>query len=68
MESDKIFSDKACLEKSDIMLRDDEKMITDQKKLVQLFNDHYIKIVERSCGFKPEKVEFDLDHAIKMGS
>ena len=67
MESDKIFSDKACLEKSD-MLRDDEKMITDKKKLVQLFNDHYIKIVERSCGFKPEKVEFDLDHAIKMGS
>ena len=68
MESDKIFSDKACLEKSDIMLRDAEKMITDQKKLVQLSNDHYIHIVERSCGFKPAKVEFDLDHAIKMGS
>ena len=42
------------------MLRDDEKMITDEKKLVQLFNDHYINIVERSCGFKPEKVEFDF--------
>ena len=42
------------------MLRDDEKMITDEKKLVQLFNDHYINIVERSCGFKPEKVEFDI--------
>ena len=33
------------------MLRDDEKMITDDKKLVQLFNDHYINIVERSCEF-----------------
>ena len=33
------------------MLRDDEKMITDEKKLVQLFNDHYINIVERSCEF-----------------
>ena len=53
-------TNKGCLEKSDIMLRDDEKMITDEKKLVQLFNDHYINIVERSCGFKPEKVEFDF--------
>ena len=42
------------------MLRDDEKMITDEKKLVQLFNDHYIYIVERSCDFKSEKVEFDF--------
>ena len=53
-------TNKGCLEKSDIMLRDDEKMITDEKKLVQHFNDHYINIVERSCGFKPEKVEFDF--------
>ena len=51
---------KGCLENSYIMLRDDEKMITDEKKLVQLFNNHYTNIVERSCGFKPEKVEFDI--------
>ena len=43
-------TNKSCLEKSDIMLRDDEK------KLAQLFNDHYINIVEPSCGFKPEKI------------
>ena len=42
------------------MLRDDEKIIIDEKQLVQLFNDYYINIVERSCGFKPEKVEFDI--------
>ena len=42
------------------MLGDGEKVITDEKKLVQLFNDHYMNIVERSCGFKPEKVEFAL--------
>ena len=47
------------------MLRDDEKMITDEKKLVQLFNDHYINIVEWSCGFKPEKVEFDIGSSNK---
>ena len=50
------------------MLRDDEKMITDEKKLVQLFNDHYINIVERSCGFKPEKVEFDFGSCNKNWS
>ena len=42
-------------------------MITDEKKLVQLFIDHYINIVERSCGFKPEKVEFDFESCNKNG-
>ena len=60
-----ILTNKGCLEESDIMLRDDEKMITDEKKLVQLFNDHYTNIVERSCGFKPEKVEFDIGSSNK---
>ena len=41
-------------------------MITDEKKLVQHFNDHYINIVERSCGFKPEKVEFDIGSSNKI--
>ena len=49
------------------MLRDDEKMITDDEKLVHLFNDHYINIVERSCGFKPKKVEFDFGSCNKNG-
>ena len=60
-------TNKGCLEKSDIMLRGDEKMITDEKKLLQLLNDHYINIVERSCGFKPEKVEFDFGSCNKNG-
>ena len=59
-------TNKGCLENSDIMLRDDEKMITDEKKLVQHFNDHYINIVEQSCGFKPEKVEFDIGSSNKI--
>ena len=42
-------------------------MITDEKKLVQLFNDHYINIVEWSYGFKPEKVEFDIGSGNKNG-
>ena len=58
-------TNKGCLENSDIMLRYDEKMITDEKKLVQLFNDHYINIVERSCDFEPEKLEFDIGSSNK---
>ena len=47
------------------MLRDDEKMITDEKKLVQLFSVHYINIVKRSCGFKPENVELEFESCNK---
>ena len=32
---------------------------------MQLFNDHCINIVERFCGFKPEKVEFDIGSSNK---
>ena len=46
-------TNKGFFENSDVMLKDDEKTITNEKKLVQLFTDHYINIVERSCGFKP---------------
>ena len=34
-------------------------MITDDKILVKTFNEHYIKIVERSSGLKPEKMKFE---------
>ena len=54
-------SNKVCRENSDIMLRDDEKMITDEKKLAQLFKNHCINIVERSCGFKTENAEADIE-------
>ena len=49
------------------MLRHDKKIITVEKKLVQLFNDHYINIAERSCGIKPEKLEFDTGSSNKTG-
>ena len=32
------------------------KIITDTKKIVQVLNDHYINIVERSCEEKPTSV------------
>ena len=49
-------TNKGCLDNCDIMLRGDNKMITDDKCLAKLFNEHYINIVERSSGSKPEKI------------
>ena len=49
-------TDKGCLDNCDIMLRGDNKMITDDKRLAKLFNEHYITIAERSSGLKPEKI------------
>ena len=47
---------KGCLDNSHIMLRGDNEMITNDKCLANIFNEHYINIVERSSGLKPEKI------------
>ena len=52
-------TNKGCLENSDIMLINDDEMIADDKTLAKTFNEHYINIVERSSGLKPETMEFD---------
>ena len=46
---------KGCFDNSVIMFRGDNEMITDDKRLAKLFNEHYINIVERSCDLKPVK-------------
>lgn len=38
---------------NNIRLRNGEKIITDEKKLMKFFNDHCINIVEQTCGIKP---------------
>ena len=48
-------TNKGCLDNSDIMLRGDNEMKADDKRLAKLFNEHYINIVERSSGLKSEK-------------
>ena len=52
-------TNKGCLENSDIMLINDDEMVTDDKTLAKTFNEHYINIVERSSGLKQEKMKFD---------
>ena len=38
------------------MLRQEKKIITDTKEVVQVLIDHYINKVQRSCGQKPTSV------------
>ena len=38
------------------MLTEKDKIVTEEKELARMFNDHYINIVERSCGIKPTNV------------
>ena len=41
---------KISLKSCEIMIRKQKKIITDTIEIVQVLNDHYVKIVERSCG------------------
>ena len=52
-------TNNGCLENSDIMLINDDGMVTDDTTLAKTFNEHDINIVERSSVLKPEKMEFD---------
>ena len=57
------------LDKTDIMLRGDNDMTTDEKHLAKLFNEYYINIVEWSTGLKTEKIAChnqDLDKRILL--
>ena len=45
-------TNKGFLENAEIMLTEKEK----KKELVRIFNNHYINIVERSCGTNPTNI------------
>ena len=49
-------TNKGFLENAEIMLTEKDKIVTEEKALVKIFNDHYINIVERSCGTKSTNV------------
>ena len=46
-------TNKGFLENVEIMLAEKDKIVTGKKELVRIFIDHYINIVECSCGTKP---------------
>ncbi len=43
-------SKKGCLAGNDISLIKNNEIVTDEKQLTEIFNDHYINIVEKSSG------------------
>ena len=45
-------TNKGCLDNCEIILRGDNKMITDDKRLAKILTEHYINIVERSSGLR----------------
>ena len=46
-------SNKGGLAGSDISLIKNNAIVTEDKELTEIFNDHYINIVEKSSGVKP---------------
>ena len=55
-------TNKDCLDNCEIMLKGNNKMITDDKRLAKLLNENYINIKERSSGLKPEKIVCHNEH------
>ena len=49
-------TNKGMIANKDITLIDRKNVITDEYELSQIFNKHYINIVEKSCGNKPNKI------------
>ena len=52
-------TNKGGMNSDDIMiLNSDNRLITDEKKLATMLNNHYINIVEKSIGLKPTVIDF----------
>ena len=47
---------KSCHAQNDVMLIQNDEIITEEKDLVETFKQHYINIVEKSSGIKPVNV------------
>ena len=50
------------------MLGDDEKMITDKKKSVRLFNDHYIALLDGPVALNLKRYNLILDKVTEKES
>lgn len=53
-------SNKGGLHGNDITLVKGDKIITNDKELAEVLNDHYINIVEKSSGKKPSSIAKNL--------
>ena len=57
-----LVSNKNGFSNSNIMLIEEDKLITDEKKLVECFNEHYINIVEKLSGLKPDPINYSSEN------
>ena len=48
-------TNKGCLENSNIMLINDDDMVTNDKTLAKTFSEYYINIVKRPSGYQKKK-------------
>ena len=44
------------LENVEILLTEKDKIVTEEKELKRIFNDHYINILQHSCRTKPTNI------------
>ena len=51
-----VLENKSCHAQNDILLIQNDEIITEEKELVENFSKHYINIVEKSSGIKPVNV------------
>ena len=51
-------TNKSGISNDNITIVDNERLITDDKELARMLNDHYINIVEKSSGVKPNSIDF----------
>ena len=54
------FTNKGGLTNNDIMLFEKGKLVTEEEDIVEIFNDHYINIVEKTSGLKPKDVRNEI--------
>ena len=51
-------TNKSGISNDNITIVDNERIITDDKELATMLNNHYINIVEKSSGIKPNSIDF----------
>ena len=51
-------SNKSGISNGDIVIVENDNLITDENELTKMFNDYYINILENSSGIKPNSIKY----------
>ena len=55
-----LLTNKGFIDGNEITIVDGDEIISEEKELVKIFNEHYINIVEKTCGLKPKILNQDI--------